>query len=163
MFSNGLICTNGMWQEAPAATAPTTTVSPEVKGDTAVLFAMANMEQKRDELIGIMKDSLPSDGSVDLFDTPKVLDNTPTISPLRLGITSGWATDEHQQDEAWNQVRILSTFWKGSGGFRNDAGKVHVPLTLIIDGRTYDQSYETMVALADSRMLRTDWAASVGL
>jgi hypothetical protein len=163
--NTGMVCVAPTTTQAPTTTAaPTTTVSPQVKADADTVLGVAVIDTSRDEFIKILDEALVDDGSVDLWEAPTVVGGIPPVlSPLRVGITSGWATDEHQQEEAWNLVRLMSTFWQADGALRNDEGLLHAGFTMIVDGRTYDQTYETMVALADSRMLRSDWAGSVGL
>jgi hypothetical protein len=138
----------------------TTTVNHSALADVkviAVLSAMATSQ--RDGFISAVESEFPS-VSVENFDV--VASPPPDRSYLTMTVDTGFMTPANQQHEVWELVYGLSDFWNDTKGpLRNDVGTVKPGFIIKAHGKTYDSSYDVMVAVADRRMAEDQWFASV--
>ena len=149
--------------QVTTTTARATTTTTEDVGlskDVQILVAVSSLEStQRDGIIEAIESSSTLE-RVDVF-TVDVTDGTDTTQgsvTWRIEGSSGYRTEENQLLQVWELASSLALFWESDDGvLRNDEGTIKPALEIVVDGRRYVASYDSMVALADRRISQAEW------
>lgn len=143
----------------PAPTTTTTTIDPAVAADAKMIATLATIATtQRDGMIKAIESDFPA-ATVEKFDA--VSGVPPDRSYVTMTVDTGYQVASNQQRQLWEMIRGIAAFWASSGPLRNDAGSVHPGLVLSAHGKTYDASYDVMVAVADRHMAQDEFFAAV--
>ena len=146
----------------PATT--TTTLSPGDRRDLEIIvYASALETSRRVGIISSIEDTRALE-RVDVF-AVETTDSTSTSAgtvTLVVEGSSGFSTAAYQIESAWQLATLLSVLWEADGSlfFYNDVGSIKPGLRIVVDGRTYVASHDSMVQVAQRKVSQADWLST---